>query len=72
MYEKLDPIRWYLTEERVPLAFFSCHVSTVAKQEMAEVLLTKEEKFCSKRFGPNFRKPLLSKLEADTLKLLIL
>ena len=60
---------WYLTEELVPLAFFSCHVSTSAKQEMADVLLTKEEKFCSRRFGTSFGKPLFPKVEADTPEL---
>ena len=58
---------WYLTEELVPLALFSDHVSPEKKTSMTEklMILTKADSF-PKRHGTGFGKPLLPKVDKKT------
>ena len=60
---------WYLTEELVPLCFFSNNVKDSTKLAMAKKLLNFEKNECFyNRFGSGFGKPKFPKLNDDFSK----
>ena len=57
---------WYLTEELVPLCFFSNNVKDSTKLAMAEKLLNVEKNECFyNKFDSGFGKPKFPKLNHD-------
>ena len=58
---------WYLTEELIPLSFFSNNVSDLIKQAMTNKLLaTTNDGICKTRFGSGFGKPQFPQPPKDT------